>query len=162
MKAHLLFVHLRGALVRVCLALLLPLTLAACGGGGGGMIASGGVVGTGTAGLVSVGTISALGASRVTVNGWDFATAGASITINGQTATETALKVGMVVTVQGVTQPNGTASAVSVEYHAEVRGVVTETVRGPLATRAPAARSMRSVWSRVGTGSITVVGPTSA
>jgi len=125
MKAHPLFVHLRGALVRVCLALLLPLTLAACGGGGGGMIASGGVVGTGTAGLVSVGTISALGASRVTVNGWDFATAGASITINGQTATETALKVGMVVTVQGVTQPNGTASAVNIEYHAEVRGVVT-------------------------------------
>ena len=31
----------------------------------------------------------------------------------------------MVVTVQGVTLPNGTASAVSIEYHAEVRGVVT-------------------------------------
>ena len=38
----------------------------------------------------------------------------------------------------------------------------TETVRGPLATRAPAARSRRSVWSRVGTGSITVVGPVAA
>ena len=38
----------------------------------------------------------------------------------------------------------------------------TETVRGPFATRAPAARRSRSVWSRVGTGSITVVGPVTA
>jgi len=34
--------------------------------------------------------------------------------------------------------------------------------RGPRTTRAPAASSMRSVWSRVGERSTTVVGPDSA
>ncbi|MEO8676265.1 MAG: DUF5666 domain-containing protein [Casimicrobiaceae bacterium] len=125
MNLQSLFVNLRCVLARGCLVLLLPLALAACGGGGGGQLASGGVVGTGTAGLTAVGTITSLGAGRVTVNGWSFATAGAAITINGQAATEAGLKIGMVVTVQGVTPAGGGASAVSIDYKAEVRGVVS-------------------------------------
>jgi len=124
MNTYAIFVNLRVALARRCLALLLPLTLAACGGGGD-QVASGGIVGTGAAGLVAVGTISSLGTGRVTVNGWNFSTAGAAITVNGQAATEAALKIGMVVTVQGKTSPTGSATAVSIDYHAELRGVVS-------------------------------------
>ena len=124
MNAHSIIANLRVVFARVGLAALLPLVLTACGGGGD-QLASGGIVGTGAAGVTSVGAISALGAGRVSVNGWDFATAGATITINGQTATEAALRVGMVVTVQGVTPPNGAASAVTIDYRAEVLGVVS-------------------------------------
>ena len=102
----------------------LPVGLAACGGGGE-QLASGGIVGTGDTSLVAVGTISALGAGSITVNGIAFATAGAMISINGQAGTEAALKVGMVVTTQGRALADGSAAAVSIEYHAEVQGVVT-------------------------------------
>ncbi len=113
------------ALVHGGMAAALSLLLAACGGGGGGQLASGGIVGTGDAGIVAVGTISALGAGSVTVNGQAFSTSGAAITINGQAATDTALKVGMVVTVQGRYLPSGGASAVAIDYRAEVQGVVS-------------------------------------
>lgn len=112
------------ALVRGGMAAALSMALAACGGGGG-QLASGGIVGTGDAGVVAVGTISALGAGAVTVNGQAFSTSGAAITVNGQAAAETALKVGMVVTVQGRYLPSGGASAVSIDYRAEVQGVVS-------------------------------------
>ena len=112
------------ALARGWFSAALAMTLAACGGGGG-MIASGGIVGTGDAGVVAVGTISALGAGKVTVNGQAFTTPGAAITVNGQTAAETALKVGMVVTVQGRFLTDGSAQAVAIEYRAEVQGVVS-------------------------------------
>jgi len=113
------------ALARGGFAASLSLALVACGGGAGDMIASGGIVGTGDAGIVAVGTISGLGAGTVTVNGQAYATSGAAITVNGQAAAETALKVGMVVTVQGRYLASGTASAVSIEYRAEVQGVVS-------------------------------------
>jgi hypothetical protein len=113
------------ALARVWLAAALSAALAACGGGGGNMLASGGIVGTGDAGVVAVGTISALGAGSVTVNGQAFSTTGAAITVNGQSAAETALKVGMVVTVQGLYLSSGGASAASITYRAEVQGVVS-------------------------------------
>ena len=67
MNAQSIVMNLRALLARVCVAVLLPLTLSACGGGGGGQLASGGIVGTGTAGLTAVGTISALGAGSVSV-----------------------------------------------------------------------------------------------
>ena len=102
----------------------LAATLAGCGGGGGSY-ASGGIVGTGDAGVVSVGTISALGPGSVTVNGQAFLTAGATITLNGQPATDSALKVGMVVTIQGLFHPGGSATAASIDYRAEVQGVVS-------------------------------------
>ena len=113
------------ALARAWLAAAFAVTLAACGGGGGDMLASGGIVGTGDAGIVAIGTISALGAGSVTVNGQVFSTSGSAITVNGQSVPETALKVGMVVTVQGLYLPSGGASAASVAYRAEVQGVVS-------------------------------------
>lgn len=101
---------------------VLPVALAACGGGD--QYASGGIVGTGDAAIVSVGTISAVGAGNVTVNGMRFATTGATVSVNGQPSTESVLKVGMVVTVQGRALSDGTAAATSIEYRAEVQGVV--------------------------------------
>jgi hypothetical protein len=94
--------------------------LAACGGGG--QIASGGIVGTGIS-ISSVGTISAIGS--VTVNGVRFTTTAASVSINGSPAPESALKVGMVVTVKGQVLPDGTATANSVDARTEVKGIVT-------------------------------------
>jgi len=94
--------------------------LGACGGGD--QVASGGIVGTGIS-ISSVGTISAIGS--VTVNGVRFTTTKAAVSINGAPAAETALKVGMVVTVQGQVFPDGTATANSVDARTEVKGIVT-------------------------------------
>jgi hypothetical protein len=94
--------------------------LAACGGGG--QLASGGIVGTGIT-IGAVGKISSIGS--VTVNGVRFTTEKASVSIDGLPATETALKVGMVVAVQGVVLPDGTASASTVDARTEVKGIVT-------------------------------------
>jgi hypothetical protein len=77
----------------------LALTLAACGGGSGGIDGtgggSGGIDGTG----VSYGTIDAFGS--VWVNGVEFSTSSAAITIDGNAAAESALRIGMVVSVEG-------------------------------------------------------------
>jgi hypothetical protein len=124
MKTSIKLVGWGRAIVHGVWAAALAATLAGCGGGGG-MLASGGIVGTGDAGIVSVGTISALGSGSVTVNGQAFSTAGAAITVNGQAATESGLKVGMVVTIQGLFHPGGSASAVSIDYRAEVQGIVS-------------------------------------
>lgn len=90
----------------------LALALAACGGGSGGIDGtgggSGGIDGTG----VSYGTIDAFGS--VWVNGVEFSTAGATITIDGNTAAESALRIGMVVSVEGSIS-NRQASRVSVD-----------------------------------------------
>jgi hypothetical protein len=94
--------------------------LAACGGGG--QLASGGIVGTGIS-IGSVGSVTAIGS--VTVNGVRFTTAAAAVTIDGSPASETALKVGMVVTVQGQLFPDGSATAKSVDARTEVKGIVT-------------------------------------
>lgn len=114
---------LRG-LVRVAL-LVSAATLAACGGGGD-QFASGGIVGTGDAGVIAVGTISAFGPGSITVNGVRYTTATATVRFGGQPAAATALKLGMVVTVQGgATQPDGSVPATSVDYRPEVQGVVS-------------------------------------
>jgi hypothetical protein len=88
------------------------LALAACGGGSGGIDGtgggSGGIDGTG----VSYGTIDAFGS--VWVNGVEFSTTGAAITIDGNAAAESALRIGMVVRVEG-SIANRQASRVTVD-----------------------------------------------
>ena len=66
------------------------LALASCGGGTNG---------TSGSGVTSTGTITAFGS--VFVNGVEFSTSGATIVRDGNPATETNLRVGMVVTVNG-------------------------------------------------------------
>lgn len=85
----------------------LALALAACGGGSGGIDGTGG-----NAGGVSYGTIDAFGS--VWVNGVRFSTSGAAITIDDSAAAESALRVGMVVSVEGSIS-NQQASRVTVD-----------------------------------------------
>jgi hypothetical protein len=90
------------------------IVLVACGGGGGG-IASGGTGGTG----ISAGAITGFGS--IFVNGVEFSTSGATITRNDASISESELREGMVVEVQGSIS-GGTADTVTVE----------EAVRGPV------------------------------
>jgi len=120
-----------------------PLLLAACGGGD--QLASGGIVGTGIS-ISSVGTVSAIGS--VTVNGVRFATTTAAVTVNGVAAPEAALKVGMVVAVQGKILPDGTATAISVDARTEVKGIVNGVDN--------AARAFTVLGQRLRTDQLTV------
>ncbi len=122
---------------------LATLALAACGGGG--QLASGGIVGTGIS-ISSVGAISAIGS--VTVNGVRFTTLTATVRVNGLPASEADLKLGLVVTVQGQLQPDGSAIATSVDARTEVKGVVSG-VDG-------AARAFTVLGQRVRTDHLTV------
>ena len=113
-----------GVLLARCALVACVALLGACGGGG--QLASGGIVGTGGAAVLAVGTISGFGTGAITVNGVQYATASAAITINGQPATSAALKLGMVVTVQGgVKQADGSIVASSIAYRADIQGVVS-------------------------------------
>jgi hypothetical protein len=129
----------------LCLA---ALALAACGGGGGTQLVSGGIVGTGDSALVSSGAITAVGASRITVNAIQFATANAVVTLNGHPDAAGALKLGMVVTVQGLANADGTATAARISYQADVQGVVSGVDN--------AARSFVVLGQNVRTNSLTV------
>ncbi len=130
------------SLLRALLAVA-PLLLAACGGGE--QVASGGIVGTGIS-VSSIGTVSAIGS--VTVNGIRFATTTAAVSVNGVAAPESALKVGMVVTVQGTVLPDGTATAASVDARTEVKGIVTGVDN--------AARAFTVLGQRLRTDQLTV------
>jgi hypothetical protein len=127
---------------------LVALVLAACGGGGGTQLVSGGIVGTGDSALVSSGAITAVGASRITVNAIQFATANAVVTLNGHPDTAGALKLGMVVTVQGLANADGTATAARISYQADVQGVVSGVDN--------VARSFVVLGQNVRTNSLTV------
>ena len=125
-----------------------PLLLAACGGGD--QLAGGGIVGTGTSTISSVGSVSALGPDGVTVNGINFATKTASVRVNGAPATPAALKVGLVVTIQGQTLADGTATAQSIDSRVEVKGIVSGVDT--------AGRSFTILGQRVITDQLTVFG----
>lgn len=108
---------------RWLLRALLGVGAVALGGcGGGEQVAGGGIVGTGIS-IASIGSISGIGS--VTVNGVRFATTKAAVTVDGAAAPESALKVGMVVTVQGTVFPDGSATAASVDARTEVKGIVS-------------------------------------
>lgn len=133
----------RGALVA------LPVLLAACGGGGGiGELAKGGIVGTGSVDVVAVGAITALDAGKISVNRVKFATTGAAVRIDGQLATDAALQVGMVVSVQGQAGADGTVNATSIDFRYEVQGVVDGVDN--------AARAFTLLGQRVRTDQLTV------
>ncbi|MHB8763758.1 MAG: DUF5666 domain-containing protein, partial [Deferrisomatales bacterium] len=97
--------------------------LAGCGGGGGGgSVSGGGVGGSGT----SVGTISGFGS--VIVNGVRFETQGAELEVENelrQQRVEDALRVGMVVRVQGTVNDDGTTgTATRVSFDDDLKGPV--------------------------------------
>lgn len=106
-------------------ALVVAVALSACGGGGGS---------SASAGSTTVGTITGFGS--VFVNGVEFKTAGASISVDKAHATESNLKVGMVVTVQGQVNPDGsTGTATFIQYTDELEGqVISNSIVAPNTT----------------------------
>jgi hypothetical protein len=130
----------------LALAALVVLQLVGCGGGGN--YASGGIVGTGASGRATQGVITALGNHSITVNGQTFATASAGVMINGQAAADSALKVGMVVSVLNTLRSDGSMTVSSIEYRAEVQGVVTGVD--------PAAQTFTVLGQRVSTDRLTL------
>lgn len=122
--------------------------VAGCGGGGT-QFASGGIVGTGEARVVSSGIITATAPGAIVVNGQTVSLSGAAISVNGVAASATQLRIGMVVSVEGRVNPDGSAQATSVAYRAEISGIVDGTDA--------AAASFTVLGQRVRTDRLTVI-----
>lgn len=107
------------------MALAIGLALSACGGGSsdGGGVAAGNS--SGDSGTTAHGVVTGFGS--VYVNGVKYEVEGnTAISVDGEAATESALQVGMLVTVQGTVNADGrTGSATSIKYADQLEGVVT-------------------------------------
>ena len=101
------------------------LVVAACGGGGGGSVAGGGIGGTG---VTASGAITGFGSIKL--NGLVFDTTNAARIVDGQLADDdTALAVGMVVTVTGTLGTDGVnGTADQIEYDDDVQGPIQEPI----------------------------------
>lgn len=104
------------------IALLAAVLVAACGGGGGNGTEP--VAGIDRGGrTISQGPINGFGS--VIVNGVHYSTATATITIDGQPGTESQLRVGQVVRVEGTVDANGTTgTARSIRFDDDVEGPI--------------------------------------
>lgn len=97
------------------IAVLGALGLAACGGTGS--TASSGAAAT-TSGVIT-------GFGSVFVNGVEYETGGTSVSVDGAAGSENELAVGMVVTLEGTVNPDGTTGTAShIEFSDELQGVV--------------------------------------
>jgi hypothetical protein len=104
----------------IAVALLVVFGFAACGSGG---LAGGGIGGTGKA----VGAIAAFGS--IFVNGVEFETGAATVNIDDSPGSESDLKLGMIVKVDGEFNDDGTSgTATSVSFEDVVEGTVTSAV----------------------------------
>src|SRR3990172_3069425 len=107
---------------RLVLGFLAGVVLISCGGGGNNLVAnSGGIGGTG----VVYGPITGFGS--IFVNGLEIEIANAGITADGSDIDETALKLGMVVKVEGTFNANNlTGTATAVTYNDNLEGPITQ------------------------------------
>jgi len=113
----------KGKWILIALALLTAMFIAACGGSGG--VAGGGIGGTGK----SVGVAASLGSGSINVNGVDFQIGTATVTIDDSPGSESDLELGMVVTVDGDFNDDGTSgTAMTVSSNDVVEGPVTSAV----------------------------------
>lgn len=110
------------SIIRKTLFFLSLLAVASCGGGGGSIASSVGEGGgIGGSGITAQGEITGFGS--IFVNGIVFDTDNAEIIVNGAVASEDALGVGMVVTVEGTLNADGTTGeAQRVVFDGVVRG----------------------------------------
>jgi hypothetical protein len=97
------------------------LTASGCGSGGGDGQTAG--IDRGGAPIATSGPISGFGS--VIVNGIRFDTSSTSITIDGQSGSTDDLAVGQIVTVQGVIDDNGNATADAIEFNDNVEGPIS-------------------------------------
>ena len=124
---------------------LTALALVACGGGGGG--ASGGATaGIDRGGIVASGPITGFGS--VYVNGVRYATTGASITVDDQPGTESDLRIGQVVRIEGSLDASGTTGTAT-------RIVFDDEAEGPIQSIDLAASRMVVLGRTINVGSST-------
>jgi len=110
---------------RLWLATAAGILLAACGGGGSsttGGASSGGGTATTQRAVVTSGVITGFGS--VYVNGIHFETSGAEISKDGQRISQSGLRVGQVVHVNGTIDSSGRAVALSVRQDDDVEGPI--------------------------------------
>lgn len=123
------------------LALLGALSLVGCNSGGGSdtqQVAP-------SSNKMSSGVITGTKQDSITVNGVSYKTSSATVTMDGSASTPDNLGVGMVVSVDGTVDANGTTGTASqVEYKDELEGIVTDATIDP----------------NSGTGTLTVMGQT--
>ena len=120
--------------LRAQLILVFGLALSGCGGGGSSIAysgsgggSSGGIGGTG---VTSTGTIDGFGS--IFVNGVEFETDASEVFLDGASSTVNELRLGMVVTVRGTVNADGTTgSANQVIFHSELIGPVSAIEIGP-------------------------------
>ncbi len=115
---------------RILLSLTtLSLFLAACGGGGGDD--NGGSTDSGTTGtnITTQGVITGFGS--VYVNGVRYHTGSSDFTIDDNPGLESDLRLGMVVTVTGTLNDDGTGNASRIVFDNELQGPVTNLVSNP-------------------------------
>lgn len=116
--------------------LLILLTAASCGvGDTSDRDAGGGIGGTG----ISKGTITGFGS--VVVNGVAFNTTGSPISVDDNPGIESDLAIGMVVTVQGTINDDGTGTASSVTFE--------DNLEGPISSIDPAAKTLEVLGQTV-------------
>ncbi|MEZ5538148.1 MAG: DUF5666 domain-containing protein [Thiolinea sp.] len=110
--------------------LLFGLLLGSCGGGGETTLATNGGSGLGGTGITAVGNITGFGS--IFVNGIKFETDTSTITLDDNPSTSDQLKLGMVVTVSGTVNGNGTnGTATSVVFDDDVQGPVSNIINNP-------------------------------
>jgi len=103
--------------------LLLAVVTVSCGGGGGGTLAGGGIGGTG---ITASGAITGFGSIFVTENEFEIVPGTTAISADDSSATESDLDVGMVVTVRGTVNADGSVTALSIDFDADVEGPVAD------------------------------------
>lgn len=117
--------HLGQKIVYPLYMLLVALVVVACGGGGGGggIIAGGGIGGTG---VTASGAITGFGSIFVTENKFEIVAGTTTIEDDDNpAASESDLSIGMVVTVRATVNPDGTITADSVVFDADLEGPVS-------------------------------------
>lgn len=105
--------------------LLVAVFAVACGsGGGGGILAGGGIGGTG---ITSSGAITGFGSIFVTENEFEIVPGTTTISDDDNaSASESDLSVGMVVTVRGTVNVDGSVTAASVDFDPDVEGPIAD------------------------------------
>lgn len=105
--------------------LLVAILIAACGGGGGGGILAGG--GIGGTGITASGAITGFGSIFVTENEFEIVPGTTTISNDDNAnASESDLSIGMVVTVRGTVNANGSVTATSIDFDADLEGPIAD------------------------------------
>lgn len=111
----------KGTLIARLGALFVAMLAAGCGGGGGGGDGTGGIDRGGI--TIAVGPVTGFGS--IFVNGVEYSTSGATFTVDDAPGTESDLRVGHIVRVEGTVNTNGTTgTATKVTFSDQLEGPI--------------------------------------